>query len=64
MSITMLQDTFIRPSRALPAQLHNIMTLKGVYADFGADDAQWFGYWDNQAFGSLPKWTPRAIVLQ
>ncbi len=49
MSMTMLQDTFIRPSRALPTQMQHIMTLKGVYSAFGADDAEWHGYWDNQA---------------
>ncbi len=59
MSITMLQDVFNRPSRALPDQLDRVMTLKGVYSDFGADDADWFGYWDNQAFvsSSHPSYT-------
>lgn len=49
MSITMLQDVLMRPSRGAPGQLARIMTLKGVYAAFGADQADWFGYWDNQA---------------
>ena len=52
MSIIMLQDVFIRPSNGRTGQLQRIMPILNLFADFGADLAQWFGYWDNHAFVS------------
>jgi len=52
MSMTMLQDVLVRPSNAVAGQLEEIRDTEQVFVDFGADQADWFGYWDNGAYVS------------
>jgi len=51
MSVCLLQDVFMRPSNGRGyAQIERIMPWLNEFADFGADNAAWFGYWDNAAY--------------